>query len=56
LLKTSWQQATDNVKEISRVTTNTARAFGQTSNREVSSAAGPIAAKAAAAEQRPTNP
>jgi S-methylmethionine-dependent homocysteine/selenocysteine methylase len=30
LLKTSWQQATDNVKEISRVTTNTARAFGQT--------------------------
>jgi S-methylmethionine-dependent homocysteine/selenocysteine methylase len=32
LLKTSWQQATDNVKEISRVTTNTARAFGQTSN------------------------
>lgn len=38
LLKTSWQQATDNVKEISRVTTNTARAFGQTSNKEVSSA------------------
>jgi S-methylmethionine-dependent homocysteine/selenocysteine methylase len=37
LLKTSWQQATDNVKEISRVTSNTARAFGQ-SNREVSSA------------------
>jgi flagellar biosynthesis GTPase FlhF len=36
LLKTSWQQATDNVKEISRVTSNTARAFGQ-SNREVSS-------------------
>jgi hypothetical protein len=36
LLKTSWQQATDNVKEISRVTTNTARAFGQTSNKEVS--------------------
>jgi S-methylmethionine-dependent homocysteine/selenocysteine methylase len=38
LLKTSWQQATDNVKEISRVTTNTARAFGQTSNKEVSAA------------------
>jgi S-methylmethionine-dependent homocysteine/selenocysteine methylase len=36
LLKTSWQQATDNVKEISRVTTNTAKAFGQTSNKEVS--------------------
>ena len=36
LLKTSWQQATDNVKEISRVTSNTARAFGQ-SNKEVSS-------------------
>jgi S-methylmethionine-dependent homocysteine/selenocysteine methylase len=36
LLKTSWQQATDNVKEISRVTSNTARAFGQ-SNRGVSS-------------------
>ena len=35
LLKTSWQQATDNVKEISRVTSNTARAFEQ-SNREVS--------------------
>ena len=30
LLKTSWQQATDNVKEISRVTSNTARAFEQT--------------------------
>ena len=38
LLKTSWQQATDNVKEISRVTSNTARAFEQ-SNKEVSSAA-----------------
>jgi len=37
LLKTSWQQATDNVREISRVTSNTARAFEQ-SNREVSSA------------------
>lgn len=36
LLKTSWQQATDNVKEISRVTSNTARAFGQ-SNKEFSS-------------------
>jgi hypothetical protein len=35
LLKTSWQQATDNVREISRVTSNTARAFGQ-SNKEVS--------------------
>ena len=38
LLKTSWQQATDNVKEISRVTSNTARAFEQ-SNREVSTSA-----------------
>ena len=36
LLKTSWQQATDNAREISRVTSNTARAFGQ-SNKEVSS-------------------
>jgi hypothetical protein len=36
LLKTSWQQATDNVREISRVTSNTARAFEQ-SNREASS-------------------
>jgi exonuclease VII large subunit len=35
LLKTSWQQATDNVREISKVTSNTARAFGQ-SNKEVS--------------------
>ena len=39
LLKTSWQQVTDNVKEISRVTSNTARAFEQ-SNREVSTSAG----------------
>ena len=38
LLKTSWQQATDNVKEISRVTSNTARAFEQ-NNREVSTSA-----------------
>ena len=37
LLKTSWQQATDNVKEISRVTSNTARAFGQSNREEVSS-------------------
>jgi hypothetical protein len=37
LLKTSWQQATDNVKEISRVTSNTARAFGQSNKEEVSS-------------------
>jgi len=37
LLKTSWQQATDNVREISRVTSNTARAFEQ-SNKEVTSA------------------
>jgi hypothetical protein len=36
LLKTSWQQATDNVREISRVTSNTAKAFEQ-SNREASS-------------------
>ena len=49
LLKTSWQQATDNVREISRVTSNTARAFGQ-SNKEVSAAA-----NTALAEQRPTN-
>ena len=45
LLKTSWQQATDNVKEISRVTSNTARAFEQ-SNREVSTSAAAL---------RPTN-
>jgi S-methylmethionine-dependent homocysteine/selenocysteine methylase len=37
LLKTSWQQATDNVKEISRVTSNTARAFGQSNKEQVSS-------------------
>jgi hypothetical protein len=37
LLKTSWQQVRDNVKEISRVTSNTARAFEQ-SNKEVPSA------------------
>jgi S-methylmethionine-dependent homocysteine/selenocysteine methylase len=37
LLKSSWQQATDNVKEISRVTSNTARAFGQSNKEEVSS-------------------
>jgi Na+/phosphate symporter len=49
LLKTSWQQATDNVREISRVTSNTARAFGQ-SNKEVSAAA-----NTAVAEQMPTN-
>lgn len=56
LLKTSWQQATDNVKEISRVTTNTARAFGQTSNKEVSSVTATVASNAAAtAEQKPTN-
>jgi ElaB/YqjD/DUF883 family membrane-anchored ribosome-binding protein len=56
LLKTSWQQATDNVKEISRVTSNTARAFEQ-SNREVSSAAAAAATTAtnAAAALRPTN-
>jgi S-methylmethionine-dependent homocysteine/selenocysteine methylase len=55
LLKTSWQQATDNVKEISRVTSNTARAFEQ-SNKEVSSAAATTAANtAAAAALRPTN-
>jgi S-methylmethionine-dependent homocysteine/selenocysteine methylase len=53
LLKTSWQQATDNVKEISRVTSNTARAFEQ-SNKEVSSAAHTTAANTAAA-LRPTN-
>ena len=55
LLKTSWQQATDNVKEISRVTSNTARAFEQ-SNREVStSAAVATNAANAAAALRPTN-
>ena len=54
LLKTSWQQATDNVKEISRVTSNTARAFEQ-SNKEVSSAAATTAANTAAAALRPTN-
>ena len=55
LLKTSWQQATDNVKEISRVTSNTARAFEQ-SNREVStSAAAATNAANAAAALRPTN-
>ena len=56
LLKTSWQQATDNVKEISRVTSNTARAFEQ-SNRQVSTsaAAATNAANAAAAALRPTN-
>jgi S-methylmethionine-dependent homocysteine/selenocysteine methylase len=53
LLKTSWQQATDNVKEISRVTSNTARAFEQ-SNKEVSLAAATTAANTAAA-LRPTN-
>jgi hypothetical protein len=47
LLKTSWQQATDNVKEISRVTTNTARAFGQTSNKEVSPVTATVASNAA---------
>ncbi|MPZ08503.1 MAG: hypothetical protein GEU26_19185 [Nitrososphaeraceae archaeon] len=54
LLKTSWQQATDNVKEISRVTSNTARAFEQ-SNKEVSSAVATTAANTAAATLRPTN-
>jgi Na+/phosphate symporter len=56
LLKTSWQQATDNVKEISRVTSNTARAFEQ-SNRQVSTSAAAAATKAAnvAAALRPTN-
>jgi Na+/phosphate symporter len=56
LLKTSWQQATDNVKEISRVTSNTARAFEQ-SNREVSTSAAAAATDAAnaAAALRPTN-
>jgi hypothetical protein len=57
LLKTSWQQATDNVKEISRVTSNTARAFEQ-SNREVTSAAAATTAAnapAATAALRPTN-
>ena len=44
LLKTSWQQARDNVKEISRVTSNTARAFEQ-SNKEVPSAVANNAAK-----------
>ena len=55
LLKTSWQQATDNVKEISRVTTNTARAFGQTSNKEVSTTTATTAASVTAAGQRPAN-
>jgi S-methylmethionine-dependent homocysteine/selenocysteine methylase len=54
LLKTSWQQATDNVKEISRVTSNTARAF-EHSNKEVSSAAATTAANTAAAALSPTN-
>jgi len=55
LLKTSWQQATDNVKEISRVTSNTARAFEQ-SNKEVSTAAAATTTAAnAAAVLRPTN-
>ena len=56
LLKTSWQQTTDNVKEISRVTSNTARAFEQ-SNREVSTsaAAATNVANVAAAALRPTN-
>ena len=54
LLKTSWQQATDNVKEISRVTSNTARAFEQ-SNREVSTSAAATNAGNAAAALRPTN-
>ena len=54
LLKTSWQQATDNVKEISRVTSNTARAFEQ-SNREVSTSAAATNAANAAAALRPTN-
>ncbi|MGB7634642.1 MAG: hypothetical protein WBL68_13020, partial [Nitrososphaeraceae archaeon] len=54
LLKTSWQQATDNVKEISRVTSNTARAFEQ-SNREVSTSAAATNAANAAVALRPTN-
>jgi S-methylmethionine-dependent homocysteine/selenocysteine methylase len=53
LLKTSWQQARDNVKEISRVTSNTARAFEQ-SNKEASAVATTTAANAAAA-LKPTN-
>jgi hypothetical protein len=54
LLKISWQQATDNVKEISRVTSNTARAFEQ-GNREVSTSAAATNAANAAAALRPTN-
>jgi DNA repair exonuclease SbcCD ATPase subunit len=50
LLKTSWQQATDNVREISRVTSNTARAFEQ-SNREASSSVAAPTSRAL----RPTN-
>jgi hypothetical protein len=50
LLKTSWQQATDNVREISRVTSNTARAFEQ-SNREASSSVAAATTRAL----RPTN-
>lgn len=37
LLKTSWQQAANNVKEISKVTSSTAKAFQQ-SNRQAASA------------------
>ena len=50
LLKTSWQQATDNVREISRVTSNTTRAFEQ-SNREASSSVAAATTRAL----RPTN-
>jgi Na+/phosphate symporter len=50
LLKTSWQQATDNVREISRVTSNTARTFKQ-SNREASSSVAAPTSRAL----RPTN-
>jgi hypothetical protein len=50
LLKTSWQQATDNVREISRVTSNTAKAFEQ-SNREASSSMAAPTSRAL----RPTN-
>jgi S-methylmethionine-dependent homocysteine/selenocysteine methylase len=47
LLKTSWQQATDNVREISRVTSNTARAFEQSSREASSSVAAPLKASSA---------
>jgi hypothetical protein len=43
------------IKEISRDTTNAARAFGQTSNKEVSTAAASSATTAALAAPGPTN-